>query len=286
MVDLHVHSTFSDGSDTPEQLVALAVSGGLRAMALTDHDNLHGVPSFFAACREKKMTGISGVEISAEVPAGTLHILGYGVNPNHAEFLEQLDRVLDGRAWRNEKILARLNELGCTLTWDEVAALAGSEVVGRPHFAQAMVARGYVASVHEAFDRFLTKGAPAYVDRYRLTPAEGIRLTRAAGGVAVMAHPYTWQPEDTKLESALRELQTLGLGGIEAYYPDYMPERTVTYLRLARKLGLVATGGTDYHGAAKPDLRLGSARGHFATPDEVLAPLLAAMPSHDWVIGA
>jgi predicted metal-dependent phosphoesterase TrpH len=130
MIDLHVHSTFSDGSDTPEQLVALAVSDGLRALALTDHDNLHGVPSFFAACREKRMTGIAGVEISAEVSSGTLHNLCYGVNPTHAEFLEHLDRVLDGRAWRNEKILARLNELGCALTWDEVAAQAGSEVVG------------------------------------------------------------------------------------------------------------------------------------------------------------
>jgi predicted metal-dependent phosphoesterase TrpH len=149
-----------------------------------------------------------------------------------------------------------------------------------------MMARGYVASVHEAFVRFLTKGAPAYVNRYRLSPADGIRFIRAAGGVAVMAHPFTWQPDDALLEPALRELQALGLGGIEAYYPEYMPERTVTYLRLARKLGLVATGGTDYHGVVKPDLRLGSARGNFAVPDDVLAPLLAALPSHDWVTGA
>jgi predicted metal-dependent phosphoesterase TrpH len=279
MIDLHMHSTFSDGSDTPERLVELGAQAGLTAMALTDHDNVHGANAFLKACRNRRITGLTGVEISAEVPSGTLHILGYGIDPTHAELLENLDRVLDGRAWRNEQILRKLNELGCALSWEEVAALAGDDVVGRPHFARALQNRGLVASTQDAFDKFLAKGKPAYVDRFRLFPAEGLRLIRAAGGLPVIAHPFTWIAEDAALEPALTELTKQGLGGIEAYYPDHASERIIGYLRLARKLGLVVTGGTDYHGAAKPKIALGKADGSFCVPDDLLPPLLAALPS-------
>lgn len=279
MLDLHIHSTFSDGSDTPEALAALGARAGLTAMALTDHDNVRGAASFLQACRSHRITGLTGVEISAEVSAGTLHILGYGVDPTHAELLRQLDRVLDGREWRNEQILARLQKLGFPLVWEEVASLAGDDVVGRPHFARALQKRGFVSDTQEAFDKYLAKGKPAYVDRYRLLPVDGIRLIRAAGGLPVMAHPFTWIGEDAALETALVELAAQGLGGIEAYYPEYASERTVTYLRLARKLGLVVTGGTDYHGAAKPGLALGIGEGNFHVPDSLLPPLLAALPS-------
>ena len=168
MIDLHIHSTFSDGSDTPEALAVLGAQAGLVAMALTDHDNVHGAGLFLQACRSRRITGLTGVEISAEVPSGTLHILGYGIDPTHDELLKNLDRVLDGRAWRNERILRRLNDLGCSLAWEEVAALAGEDVVGRPHFARALQARGYVASTQEAFDKYLAKGKPAYVERFLL----------------------------------------------------------------------------------------------------------------------
>ena len=279
MIDLHTHSTFSDGSDTPEALVALGAQVGLSAMALTDHDNMGGADQFLQACRRRGITGLTGVEISAEVPSGSLHILGYGIDPTHAELLKHLDRVLDGRAWRNEQILQKLNELGLVLTWAEVAAQAGEDVVGRPHFARAMQKRGYISSTQEAFDNYLAKGKPAYVDRYRLAPADGIRLIRAAGGLAVIAHPFTWIAESTEFESALVGLVQQGLGGIEAYYPEHGHERKIAYLRLAHKLGLVVTGGTDYHGAAKPNVALGKADGSFLVPDEVLPPLLAALPS-------
>lgn len=286
MIDLHTHSTFSDGSDTPAELVALGAQAGLYAMALTDHDNLRGVPAFLAACREHRILGLGGVEISAEVPSGSLHILGYGLDPLHAELLHHLDRVLDGREWRNEQILRRFNELGLALTWDEVAALAGEDVVGRPHFARALQKRGYVSSAQEAFEKYLGKGKAAYVDRYRLTPADGLRMIRAAGGLPVIAHPSTWIAEDTVLVSALVELKALGLGGMEVYYPEHGHEKTITYLRMAAKLGLVVTGGTDYHGLAKPHLTLGRASGQFAVPDDVMCPLLAALPGRMGVVEA
>jgi len=277
MIDLHMHSMFSDGSDTPEALVAIGAEAGLRAMSLTDHDNVRGAESFLQACRRRRMTGLTGVEISAEVPSGTLHILGYGIDPTHADLLKNLSRVLDGREWRNEQILKKLNDLGLILTWAEVAALAGDDVVGRPHFARAMQSRGYVANTQEAFDKYLAKGAPAYVDRFRLFPADGIRLIRAAGGLPVIAHPFTWIADPDAIEPALAELVAQGLGGIEAYYPEHGNELTIAYLRLARKLRVVVTGGTDYHGAAKPDVAVGRAGGQFAVPDDLLPPLLAAL---------
>ena len=284
MLDLHIHSTFSDGTDTPEQLAAAGAQAGLGAMALTDHDNVHGAAAFLQACRIHRITGLTGVEISAEVPSGTLHILGYGIDPTHAELLKKLDCVLDGREWRNEQILKRLNELGLTLTWDEVAACAGEDVVGRPHFARAMQQRGYIANTQEAFDKYLAKGQPAYVDRFRLLPADGIRLIRAAGGLPVMAHPFTWIADSAAFVPALKELTAQGLGGIEAYYPEHDHEQTITYLRLAKKLNLVVTGGTDYHGSAKPNVFLGKAGGQFVVPDELLAPLLAALPGRAGVV--
>jgi predicted metal-dependent phosphoesterase TrpH len=275
MIDLHIHSTFSDGSETPAELVELALAAGVRALALTDHDNVQGVPAFFAACRQRRLAGLSGVEISAEVPRGTLHILGLGIDPAHRELNEKLGLVLDGRDWRNRQILQKLNALGLALEWDEVAAQAGEDVVGRPHFAQAMIRRGYVAGTQEAFDRYLAKGHPAYVDRFRLSPEEGIRLIRAAGGVAVMAHPFTWEPDAAALEGKLAALREAGLGGIEAHYSDHSPEQTIACLRLARRLGLAVSGGSDYHGGGKDGISLGTGRGNLTVPDRLFDPLVA-----------
>lgn len=286
MIDLHLHSTFSDGTDTPEALASIGAQAGLDAMALTDHDNVRGAARFLDACRARQVTGLTGVEISAEVPAGTLHILGYGVDPSHPELVRNLDRVLDGREWRNGEILKLLNHLGLALTWEQVAACAGDDVVGRPHFARAMQDRGYVASFQEAFDRYLAKGKPAYVDRYRLFPGDGMRLIRAAGGLPVIAHPFTWIADFAALERALADLKSQGLGGIEAYYPEHGNEQTIACLRWAKKLGLVATGGTDYHGTVKPGLAIGRAGGNFLVPDEVLPPLLAALPNRTGVANA
>ena len=289
MIDLHLHSTNSDGSDTPQELADLGRQAGLTAMALTDHDNMSGVEVFLEACRAHGMTGIAGVEISVAVEEGhgTLHILGYGVNPDHPLVIENLDRVLDGRAWRNEQILAKLNGLGLELEWDEVRQCAGEDVVGRAHFAQALIDRDYVSSVPEAFDRYLAKGRPAYVDRYRLYPEEGIRMIREAGGVAVIAHPFSWELDEAKLEAGVRELKQAGLAGVEAVYSEYSPGQTVSLLRMAKKLELLTTGGSDYHGLAKPDIALGRGFGSLCVPDDYLKPLLMRLgPDNPWVAKA
>lgn len=277
MLDLHTHSTFSDGGDTPDELVRQARDAGLRALALTDHDNARGIPSFLASCRARGVTGIAGIELSVAVASGTFHLLGFGIAPEHEELRATLERVLDGRAWRNQRILEKLNALGCALSWEEVAALAGQDVVGRPHFARAMMARGWVGSAQEAFDRFLARGAPAYVDRFRLEPAEAMRLVRAAGGLPVIAHPFSWSDDVAALDTRLGELRELGLGGIEAYYPEHTPAMTIDLLRLARRHGLIVTGGSDYHGAAAAGVPLEIASRRLAVPDSLLAPLLAAI---------
>jgi predicted metal-dependent phosphoesterase TrpH len=286
MIDLHIHSTNSDGSEPPGRLVDLGLQAGLTAMALTDHDNMGGVEEFLDACRARGMTGIAGVEISAAVDEGhgSLHILGYGVDPRHPLVEESLGRVLDGRAWRNEQILEKLNGLGLELEWAEVQACAGEDVIGRAHFAQALIDRDYVFSVEEAFDKYLDKGRPAYVDRYRLYPEEGIRMIREAGGVAVLAHPFSWEEDEARLEAGLCGLKAAGLAGLEAVYAGYTPGQTVALLRLAKKLGLLVTGGSDYHGLAKPDIALGRGFGSLHVSDEYLPPLLAALGEHNpWV---
>ncbi len=286
MIDLHVHSTHSDGSDTPDELVCRGKRAGLSAMALTDHDNMGGAEAFLAACRTRGLSGLAGVEISADVGEGlgTLHVLGYGVNPGHPLVRESLGRVLDGRARRNEQILSRLSEQGLEVGWAAVQARAGEDVVGRAHFAQALMDRGHVASVSEAFERNLAKGRPAYAERYRLTPEQGIRMIREAGGVAVIAHPFSWETDEARLEAGLYMLKELGLAGVEALYAEYAPEQTIALLRLAKRLKLLATGGSDYHGRAKPEIALGKGFGKLCVSDDYLRPLLDALGRHNpWI---
>ena len=279
MIDLHTHSTFSDGSLTPEQLVEAACRAGLTAVALTDHDCTDGHPRFLAACDAARrngyrdgrgLVGVPGVEISSDVPHGTLHMLGYFIDRSNADLEAALSYIRDGRAYRNEQILARLNELGLELAWEEVAAYAGEDVVGRPHFAQAMLARGYVGDKQEAFDRYLGKGQKAYVDRFRLTPEDSVKKIVDAGGIAVLAHPFTLDTDAAGLRRVVGELVDLGLGGIEVLYSEHSPEQRRLYAGLADEFNLVATGGTDFHGDINPDVRLGVGFGNLAVPDDVL----------------
>lgn len=278
MIDLHVHSIYSDGCDTPAELVKLALSSGVKALALTDHDTTDGVEDFILACKEASLPGIVGVELSAHVSSGTLHILGLGFNPSDKPLMDALVRIRNSREERNHRILAKLNELGVPLTWEEVQGFAGDDVIGRPHFAQAIVARGLAASVAEVFERFLQKGAPAYADRLRLAPVECVELIRNAGGIPVVAHPLTWEYDTTVLERSLAELQEAGLLGLEAYHSSHDSGDVVELLRIAAKRGLLVTGGTDYHGfAVKPDVRLGFGNGSTPAPDNLLQSLIPYM---------
>lgn len=273
MIDLHMHSTFSDGTLPPEALAELAGGFGLSAIALTDHDSMGGLDRFLTACTEQGVRGIPGVEISAQVDKGTMHILGYFVDHEDAGLEEVLQRIRGGREERNREMLAKLNGMGCALHWDEVSVHAGEEVVGRPHFAMAMQARGHVADKMEAFDRYLAKGKPAYAERYRLSPADGIAVIRQAGGVAVLAHPLTLKLTDKALRRRLGELREMGLQGLEVYYSEHTPAMEQRYGAMARELGLALTGGSDFHGDANPKIRMGIGFGRLRVPDELLAGL-------------
>jgi hypothetical protein len=280
MLDLHTHSTFSDGSLAPAELVALARREGVGALALTDHDNTAGIAAFLRACAgagpdETAVRGIPGVEISVASERGTLHLLGYCVQAGCAGLETVLARIRGGRADRNCLILDRLTALGMPLAWDDVASRAGSDVVGRPHFAQAMVARGYVRSPAQAFERFLAKGQPAYCTRYHPTPEEGLAAIAAAGGVAVLAHPATLELTAANLRRKVEQLREAGLQGIEVWYPEHTDDHTNAYLRLCREFDLVATGGSDYHGALNPLIRLGRGFSGLAIPATVPDELAA-----------
>lgn len=276
MLDLHTHSRYSDGTESPADLVAIAKAAHVRALALTDHDSAAGVPEFLEACREAGVVGLGGVEVSANHEGGTLHILGLGINPEDEALGDALAEVRDGRSERNMRILEKLQDLGFSITLDEVLDLAGEDIVGRPHFARVMVARGWVDSVDEAFKRYLERGCPAYVDRFRLQPEEAMSLIRGAGGVPVMAHPTTAVQTPEELPALVTDLAEKGLGGIEAYYPDHSPETTEECLRLARRHSLLVTGGSDFHGEdVKPGIRIGVGNGSLFVPDRLLDPLLA-----------
>lgn len=277
MIDLHIHSTFSDGSLTPTQIAALARESGVGAIALTDHDSTDGVPELLSACAREGVEAVVGVEISAEVSRGTMHVLGYGVDMANASLQDALRQIRAGRCDRNKVILDRLNSLGYVLAWDEVSSLAGEDVVGRPHFAQALVNRGYVKSREDAFERLLAKGKPGYVDRFRLTPEESIDAIRGAGGVAVMAHPSTLELGKKALVDELRRLAARGLGGVEVYYSEHPSEVQDEYRAMADSMGLLSTGGSDFHGEGNPAVRLGRGFGNLHVPDALMAPLREAM---------
>ncbi len=277
MIDLHVHSTFSDGSCTPRELAELAKETRLSAVALTDHDSTAGLGLFTQACNELGVEAVPGVEISAEPLHGTLHLLGYYFDIENAALQAALLEIRDGRRLRNERMLQKLNELGCQLDWDEVAAFAGEEVVGRPHFAQAMLARGYVADKAEVFDKYLGKGKAAYVERFRLSPTDAIRLIRDAGGIAVLAHPFSLQMSKATLKDFVKSLAELGLGGIEVFYSEHSPEQISIYSGLAAAYGLLLTGGSDFHGDANPRVKLGRGFGNLRVADELLEKLKARL---------
>jgi len=265
-VDLHTHSTFSDGSMTPTGLVAEAGTAGLAAIALTDHDTCEGVEEFLAAGKRSGMETMSGVEISVEFSGRTVHMLGYGINPAHERLRTILQELVEGRNARNAKIIRKLQLLGIAIELDEVKAIAGEQVIGRPHFALVLIRKGIVNSFEEAFDRYLARGRVAYYDRFRLSPEEAIRLIAEAGGVAVLAHPYYMGLSSDLLTATLTRLKEAGLAGLEAYYSDHTEEQTRLYLEMAERFGLLVTGGTDFHGVIKPAIALGRGHGSLRVP--------------------
>ncbi|HEY8600993.1 MAG TPA: PHP domain-containing protein [Thermomicrobiales bacterium] len=243
-IDLHTHSTASDGLLTPAQLVALAVERGLRVLALTDHDTVAGLPEAGTAAAAAGVQFIPGVELSTHVEAGEVHILGYFIEPTDPTLSAALAQFRDAREGRAATIVERLSAAGAPITLERVLAFAAGGSIGRPHVARALVEAGHATSINDAFERWLVRGRAGYVDRFRLTPPDAVRLIRAARGVPVLAHPHSAD----NLNALLPELVAAGLAGIECYYGDYDDLRKREYLALAERYGLVATGGTDFHG--------------------------------------
>lgn len=269
-VDLHVHSTASDGTLSPGEIVELAERISLRAIAITDHDTTDGLQAALKAGRGGKLEVIPGVEVSVDGgELSALHIVGLWVDGGHPILARRLEKMASGREQRARKMAEKLTELGCPMDLADVRHFAGGSVVGRPHFAQAMVERGCVPSMDEAFEKFLGRGKPAYFDRERMNDTEAIGLIREAGGVAVLAHPGLIKVPAEKFESQLKRLCSAGLGGMEVYYPKHT-SRDVKYLKdLCRRFDLAPSGGTDFHGSVKPEIELGALN----IPAEVLGPL-------------
>jgi predicted metal-dependent phosphoesterase TrpH len=243
-VDLHSHTTASDGTLSPAELVRAAVKRGVRVLAITDHDSTNGLGAARAeAARHPPLTIVPGLEINCDVPGAEVHVLGYYVDDTAAWFQDFLREQRAERVARVHRIAARLAELGMPINPDEVFALVQEGSAGRPHIAQVMVQRGYVKSVREAFDRWLHANGPANVPRRRLTPTDAIAVIRRAGGVPVFAHPGLAERDEL-----LPEMIAAGLMGIEAYYSEHSAAQTAHYKDLCRQHGLVATGGSDYHG--------------------------------------
>jgi predicted metal-dependent phosphoesterase TrpH len=273
-IDLHTHSTASDGSLSPAELVKAAARAGLKAVALTDHDTIDGLEEALLAGQGLDLEVVAGVEISIEVGLkGGAHLVGLWVRPGHPGLREGLTRLQEARRQRNPRMLAKLNELGLKLSMEDVLAQAGGGQVGRPHFARALVDKGLASTVGEVFSRWLGAGAAAYVPKERMSPAEGIGLVRAAGGVPVLAHPGLLDLDRPGLESLLRKLKGLGLEGLEAYYSEHDQATRRSLESLAARLGLAVSGGSDFHGGNKPKIKLGQGKGDLRVPATLLAAL-------------
>jgi predicted metal-dependent phosphoesterase TrpH len=273
MIDLHSHSIFSDGSSTPEELVALAEQGGLTALALTDHDTADGLPRFMAAGACSSVQTLTGIELSAELGETTLHILGYLFDPAHTELRAVLEWVREGRTERNVQILEKLNRLGYNLTHDDVRKHAGDDLIGRPHFAAALIEKGHFKHKDKIFQQLLGKGKAAYVDRRRLSPEACVELICRAGGVPVIAHPGLMKLTTRTLRRLIKKLKEHGLGGLEVWHPTHQPHQVAAFLRICEDFDIVATGGSDFHGALTPDLSLGRGFGDLDVSETVLDSL-------------
>lgn len=268
-IDLHTHSIYSDGSMTPSELVCHAKNEGLSAIALSDHDSIGGVAE---AVEEGKRIGIEvipAIELSAEAETET-HILGYYIDINNPTLLEKLAYVRQVRREREEEICEKLRVLGFDVSMEEVEELAETDVLCRAHFAKLMVAKGFVTSVKEAFDLYLSNGRPAYSGRQAMTDEEAVRLIAEAGGVSFLAHLHLTRKPHGELVEFVKRLKGAGLCGIEGYYTEYTPEMQEEFQNIARDLNMPISGGTDFHGAFKPHISIGRGLGNLSIPYSLL----------------
>lgn len=267
-IDLHTHSTCSDGTQTPTENVKLALERGLAGIAVTDHDTTEGLEEAAAAAAGTDLEVVPGIEFSAEYDGASLHVLAYWVDPTHEGLREELRRLTDTRFRRGELMVEKLQGLGYELSFERVRAIAGDDLIARPHVAQAMVEAGIVATEKEAFDRFISDGGVAYVPKHALDPLDALRLIRDAGGVCVLAHPGMWKGSGAVPDGLIERMAEGGMAGLEVDHPDHDPTQRARYRAIAERLDLVPTGASDCHGA-RYDFRMGCE----TTPVELVAEL-------------
>ncbi len=244
-VDLHIHSTASDGRLSPADVVHKSAKRGLTIIALADHDTIDGIiPALAAAKAYPQLRVIPCVEISTDVPHGEVHVLGYFIDYTDHELEARLDRMRHSRRGRAQGMVAKLGNLGIHIDWQRVQEIAGGSSMGRPHIAQAMLEKGYITSIKEAFTKYIGRDGPAYVEREKLTPAEAVKLILRANGLPVLAHPLTINDPETMVI----ELKAAGLVGLEAYYNGCTADEITRLVSLAKRYNLIASGGSDYHG--------------------------------------
>lgn len=274
IIDLHSHSTASDGSDPPSHLVELAERVGVSVLAITDHDTQAGVAEAMQAASRFQVEVVPGVELSLEYERGGMHLVVLWLEPGSGPLQARLPGLRDGRNSRNERMIELLTAAGMPLTMDEVLEESGGGSVGRPHIAAVMARHGYVPDIKTAFELWLGAGRPAYVERPRMEPEEALDLARASGAVPILAHPHTLGITTAQeMASLLQRLGDAGLVGLEAFYASYHRHEREGYADLARRFGLAVSGGSDYHGDYKPGLALGTGYGDLAVPYSVVEGL-------------
>lgn len=270
-IDLHVHSSASDGTMSPTEVVHYAIEKGLYAFALTDHDTVDGLKEAYTAvaASNHRVKLIPGIEISSTYNDGDLHILGLGIDYKDTEFLKGITKCRNSRDIRNKKIIMKLNECGVPVTEETINLRYGDVSITRAHYARYLMDKGYVKSIKEAFDKYLKAGAPCYVPREYITPQAAIKLILDAGGQPVLAHPILYHLMQQELDSLVAQLKSLGLMGIEAIYSTYTNEQENFVKSLAKKHSLFITGGSDFHGTNKSDIDLMVGRGNLRVPKEI-----------------
>lgn len=274
-IDLHVHSSYSDGTLTPTQIVSLAIEQKLVAFALTDHDTVEGVEEAITAAKAAALNGpsltvIPGVEISAAYKGEDIHILGLHLNHKNPTLLQTLKEAAQERDQRNHKMCKKLQEAGIPITVEKMKTDNPDVVLTRAHFATFMLNEGYVSSIKEAFDKYLDSTSPYYVKREYLSPKQAIEIIVQAGGYPVLAHPLLYKLSPSELKQLIQELKSYGLVGLEAIYSNNVNNDEAYIKSLALKYDLFVTGGSDFHGTVKPDIVLGSGRGNLRIPDSIL----------------
>ena len=278
MIDLHTHTTASDGEKSPEELIDLSLSKNLSAIAITDHDTISGLKPAFEYSKNKNIIFVPGMELEADVDKGQMHILGLFIDFENKELNNVLDRIKQGRIHRNNLFIQEFNKMGFEITLEDLQKVSGGKIIGKPHFAKVFLQKNYIKTKNEIFDNYFNKPPLSDIKKTRYSPEFLIKLIKKANGIAVLAHPQSLKLDDKELEIKLTELISYGLDGLECYHSKQTPEQMHTFKALAKKLNLLVTKGSDYHGPIiKPEVELGTGKnGNIVSTeeDEILEKLL------------